>query len=377
MEFSLDRFYSLNRRAIIWIVLFGLIWLLKDFFTLVFLTFITAFFAFQASRFLMDRFHLNRVVTITGVHLAILGGFVACLWLIAPKLVREVGILQSRLDTITENIIDLRSEYEKKYPELEEVMSEYLPQADMRDQMEKWRTQVRIELATVARQLFNFSINFLLAILFSYLILYDYFRLVKAVKSLRGSKLRDFYEEAGEPVVKFALAVGRGFQALTIIAFITTLFMIPVLLWFKVPSVTLLSVIVFLTSLVPVVGVVFEAVPIGLITLNNHGLNTAIWVLACVAVVHVVIGYVVAPVIFGRHFRLNVVLTLIILFLGGRFFGVWGVILGIPVANYLIRDVFAVPIVEELGSQKATEAVEKPKPVVEQPVAIQPDKPPA
>ena len=56
------------------------------------------------------------------------------------------------------------------------------------------------------------------------------------------------------------------------------------------------------------------------------------------------------PIVFGRHFRLNIVLTLMILFIGGSFFGVWGVILGIPVANYIIRDVIAVPMVGEMES---------------------------
>ena len=55
MEFSLDRFYRINRRAIIWIVLFALVYFLRSYFLLIFLTFIIGFFAIRVSRFLMER----------------------------------------------------------------------------------------------------------------------------------------------------------------------------------------------------------------------------------------------------------------------------------------------------------------------------------
>ena len=48
MAFSLDQFYRLNRRVLIWIVLFVLLWLLRDFFGLIFMTFLLTFFSAEA-----------------------------------------------------------------------------------------------------------------------------------------------------------------------------------------------------------------------------------------------------------------------------------------------------------------------------------------
>ena len=45
----------------------------------------------------------------------------------------------------------------------------------------------------------------------------------------------------------------------------------------------------------------------------------------------------------GHHLKLNPVLVLVILFLGHHFFGLWGMVLGVPVAYYFIYYVFAVP----------------------------------
>lgn len=119
----------------------------------------------------------------------------------------------------------------------------------------------------------RFALQSLLAILFSYLIMLDFGRLSKELSGLKSSKLRDFYEEAGQPVVSFALSVGRGFQAIAVIAFITALMLAFVLLVFQIPQVLLLSLIVFITSLVPIVGVVFEVLAILLVTFNAYGLT--------------------------------------------------------------------------------------------------------
>ncbi|MCP5143503.1 MAG: hypothetical protein H6978_01635 [Gammaproteobacteria bacterium] len=43
--FSLDEFYQRNRRIVIWVILFALLWLVRDFFGLVFLSYVLAFIA--------------------------------------------------------------------------------------------------------------------------------------------------------------------------------------------------------------------------------------------------------------------------------------------------------------------------------------------
>lgn len=163
------------------------------------------------------------------------------------------------------------------------------------------------------------------------------------------SKLRDFFAEAGQPVVKFAVAVGQGFQAIVAIALITTLMVIAALVLLRIPSVAFLAVVTFLTSLIPVVGIIFEVVPVLLVALNEHGSERALWTLAALALIHLIIGYVITPIIFGRRFKINIVAVIFILFAGNQIAAVWGMMLGVPVATYLFRDVFGVPAQPERG----------------------------
>ena len=482
MEFSFDRFYRLNRRAIIWLILFGLLYLLRSFLLLIFLTFIIGYFSTTAWRFLADRLHMSRGFAITTVYVAILIGYVAVVYWVSPNLISEAGKLNDQIPEIKTNLEKMQAEYSQRYPQIAALVQSYLPEeapetavseedselAELRRrillleslaaradkaspdtaasdpatsdpatsdpappkvetpdptdgeptsqtesateqepptdeelaqppplgtdapqdpsepnatsqeiaiaavpaaaaptltspgapgptfidrQIDRGAEAIRAGLAAASGRVVRFIIQSLLAILFSYLILLDFGRLARELSGLKTSKLRDFYEEAGQPVVNFALAVGRGFQAIAFIAFTTALMAAVVLIIFNVPQVFLLSVIVFVTSLIPIVGVVFELVAIMLVTFNEYGLDYHFWaVLAGMSVVHMIITYALAPVIFGRQFKLNIVLVLIILYLGQRIAGMWGLVLGVPVANYFIRDVFAVPFIEERES---------------------------
>lgn len=492
MEFSFDRFYQLNRKAIIWIVLFGLIYVLRDFFTLIFLTFIIGFFAMPAADWLSSRFRLGRRFAISVVYLGIFLGYLWLAWLIIPSLAGQILIMTNKLPGIQAGLFEARDEYAEKYPGLarmvglfpesplleagdilgmprflqrlesgygddspsparrvmesldeetrkriEEVAARtkapglfetgtpgasgiFEPDPDLepkilqalndrvvkkRDFFRSWdfeavdfgrnpdlqsmlergrgvmtdrevqrfnrmlleaafpefvvrgrlaedelesfidkaRDQVQQRLPDLAGQVFNFFLNSLLAIFFSFLICYDYARLSQEVKNLANSKLRDFYEEAGEPVVRFALEVGKGFQAIVVIAFITAAMIVPILLAFRVEAVTLLGIIVFLTSLVPVLGVPPEFAAILLVAFNSQGPAVMIYVGIGLVIVHLLIGNVIAPAIFGRQFRMNMVLMLLILYFGNQIGGVWGMILGVPIANYVLRDVLKIP----------------------------------
>jgi predicted PurR-regulated permease PerM len=74
-----------------------------------------------------------------------------------------------------------------------------------------------------------------------------------------------------------------------------------------------------------------------------------------IIIIHAIEAYVLNPLVYGRHLKLNPVLTLIILFVAYHAFGLWGMLLGVPVARYFIHDVLGVPFrhgtpVEQPGS---------------------------
>jgi predicted PurR-regulated permease PerM len=109
------------------------------------------------------------------------------------------------------------------------------------------------------------------------------------------------------------------------------------LLVLKIHPVSLLCTIVFFAGLIPVLGVFISSVPILLVAFNIGGLHLMLLTLIMIVLVHALEAYVLNPNIFSAVFRINPVLTLIILYIGHRMFGMWGVLLGVPVSVYIYR----------------------------------------
>ncbi|HET7132204.1 MAG TPA: AI-2E family transporter, partial [Gammaproteobacteria bacterium] len=183
-------------------------------------------------------------------------------------------------------------------------------------------------------------------------ILIDANRIKRGLARLKNSRVGDFYEEAARPIVRFGILVGRAIEAQASIALMNTVLTLIGLLVLGIPLVAMLSVIVFVCSFVPVLGVFASTVPIVLVALNAGGFSLSLAAIGLVIVTHAIEAYLLNPLIYGKHLKLNPVLTLIILFVGYHAIGLWGVLLGVPVARYIIHDVLGVPFRDARAAAK-------------------------
>jgi predicted PurR-regulated permease PerM len=206
--------------------------------------------------------------------------------------------------------------------------------------------RVRQYAPAVTIMLYRATATTLLALLFSYLILIDLNRIKAGIGRLRTSRVGDFYQEAAPPIARFGILLGRAIEAQAAIAVVNTVLTLIGLLILDIPLVAMLSVIVFVCSFVPVLGVFISTTPIVLVALNTGGPGLSLAAIGLVIVIHAIEAYVLNPLIYGRHLKLNPVLTLIILYVGYHAFGLWGMLLGVPVARYFIHDVIGVPFRE-------------------------------
>lgn len=386
--FSFERFYQVNRRTLIWIILGILLWLLRSFFSLIFLTFVFAFIAAPIASFFVRRFRMHRQFAICLTFAVFVAVIVSVSTFIVPQVAREAMSLVGNLPETEKRLVELREDIIERYPFVEPILMNYLrstiPEAllmEMSAELDKVadplppdQTQdlspgeigmlrtaredeavihlflnYQIQKLTKAapqliRMMWAASATILLALLFSFLISLDTFRLGEEIGNLRNSRLRDFYEETAQPVVRFGYVVGRTIQAQAMVAIVNTILTLIGLSLLGVPSLTVLSMIVFLCSFIPVLGVFISTMPIVLVAINSGGLYTALLAIIMVIVVHAVEAYLLNPMIYGKHLKINPVFVLIILFIGHHTFGVWGMLLGVPVAYYFIHDVFGVPI---------------------------------
>ncbi len=389
MEISFDRFYKVNQRIVIWAAFFGLVWLLRDFFGLVFATCIIALTATHGAGLATRFARIPNRVAIAFIHLLLLLAMVVFVRFVTPRIAHEADMFIARLGEFETTILEQKARLSERHPAADAALTGYLREnvsrkgtdsrvedpgrpegeagddrtAAVRHEPELSDDQlVRLYLARQMdvvrglapgyfRLLWRASATLLLALLFSLLISMDAARFLQGIARLRASRLHDFYEQTARPVVRFAYVVGRAFQAQLVIALLNTLLTAVGMVVLGIPSKTLLSLIVFLCSFVPVLGVFISTTPMVLFTLNAGGVESVLWVVGMVIVIHLIEAYILNPLVYGRHMKLNPAVVLVILYVGHHFFGVWGMVLGVPVAFYVLHDVIGLPHRGQLGEK--------------------------
>ncbi len=93
-----------------------------------------------------------------------------------------------------------------------------------------------------------------------------------------------------------------------------------------------------LMELIPYVGPVLGAAPPVLVALVQDPL-TALWVTLLFVALQQLEGHVVAPNVFGRTLRLNPLLVILALLLGGQIYGLVGALVALPIAAVLRETV--------------------------------------
>ena len=399
--FSLQEFYQRNRRVVIWVILFALLWLLRDFFGVVFLTFVIAIIATPLADFGVRRLRMPHWLALSLVYVLFLLMLASFVRFVVPSVASEVNRLIENLPATEMRLIEAKNRFVEAYPSLRQPVSGFLRSAlseevlasvdrrlanerarlGLREgeveealdeglqltprQEEYWNRQdqlyfnalmneqfqlVRRYAPTVINMLYRATATTLLALLFSFLILIDLVRIKRGIAQLKSSRVGDFYDEAAQPIVRFGVLVGRAIEAQAWIACVNTLLTLIGMLLLDIPLVAVLSMIVFVCSFIPVLGVFLSTTPIVLVALNTGGPMLSLAAIGMVVVIHAFEAYLLNPLIYGRHLRLNPVLTLIILYVGYHAFGLWGMLLGVPVARYFIHDVLGVPFKERGGA---------------------------
>ncbi|RDY26982.1 AI-2E family transporter [Romboutsia weinsteinii] len=103
-----------------------------------------------------------------------------------------------------------------------------------------------------------------------------------------------------------------------------------VLTIFKMPYVLLISVIIGITNIIPFFGPFFGAIPSVIIILFVSPMQ-ALWFLVIILVIQQIDGNIIGPKILGDSIGISAFWILFSLLVAGKFFGLIGMIVGVPV----------------------------------------------
>jgi predicted PurR-regulated permease PerM len=348
-------------RVLVWGGVFGVVFILRSFFLLLFLTFVFGYVQNRGVNRLQSLIphRTTRVVLVTTLFLGVL---VAVGVFLVPRAKEQTVLFVTQLPQYVQRL-DLELEnLGERYPLIANAIPE-LGASGEHGSSNFGKSRV----AALLQQVFNLAehpegqnkVNqlldlvrgvggrvaaiasaFLLALLFSFLIVLDLPRLSASVRSLERSRLDFVYREVSGSIRDFATVLGKSLEAQFAIAVLNSILTaLGVSLLGLGSNMAFLTVIVFLCSFIPVLGVFISSVPICLIALQVSGLTTMILAIVMITIIHLIEGYVLNPRIYGSYMRINPVIVLFILTIGAKLFHIWGLILGVPICTYIFGHV--------------------------------------
>mmetsp|Transcript_43741 Transcript_43741/g.131113 ORF Transcript_43741/g.131113 Transcript_43741/m.131113 type:complete len:218 (-) Transcript_43741:167-820(-) len=173
------------------------------------------------------------------------------------------------------------------------------------------------------------------------MLVWDLPRIVKGMQLLKESRLAPVYNEVAPVMVVFGRLFGKTLEVQARIALVNTALTATGMWLLDIPSIGILSLIVFCCSFIPIAGCIISTVPIGFVALTEYGFFRLGCVIIMVVLVHFVEAYMLNPVIYSQSLKLHPLLVVSVLVVAEHSIGVWGLMLAVPLTvfalDYCIR----------------------------------------
>ncbi|CAM3636718.1 AI-2E family transporter [Cohnella lubricantis] len=176
----------------------------------------------------------------------------------------------------------------------------------------------------------------LIVILLSLFFLLQKKQVALFTRKFKASKIGWLVDELEYFGKKFTSSFGKVIEVQLMIALFNTA-MTMIGLWILgFPYLFALGVMVLILSLIPVAGVIISFIPITLIGYQAGGWTLVIWTVVMILIIHAMETYLLNPRLMAHKTKLPMFYTFVVLVFSQHFFGIWGLIIGIPIFMFLL-----------------------------------------
>ncbi|MFB6363380.1 AI-2E family transporter [Paenibacillus elgii] len=175
-----------------------------------------------------------------------------------------------------------------------------------------------------------------LSVIMSLILLLSKSSVAQFTHKLQSSKIGWLVQEIEYFGQKFVLTFGKVIETQLIIALINCV-LTTIALWVMgFPNLFGLTLLVFVLGLIPVAGVFISLIPLCAIAFSLGGFIYVIYLLVTITLIHALEAYVLNPRLMASKTHLPIFYTFIVLLFSEHFFGIWGLIVGIPTFVFLL-----------------------------------------
>ncbi len=309
------------------IIIFGLIILIlfsvRSLINIILLTFIFSFLMNGLVEFTMKRIKINRIILVLLLYSLIVS-------LLTVGAVKYLPIITTEISQVIKQIstFSVESYNNPIFSYIEPIISS--------NQITGYIENGFSFLLKSITDISTMGVQVLISLLLSLFFLLEKRRLLEFTSKFKQSKIAPFYREMEYFGGKFSRTFGKVIEAQFIIALINTFLTMIVLMILGFPQIFGLSIMVFFLGLIPVAGVIISLIPLALIGYTIGGFLTVVYLIIAVMVIHAIEAYILNPKLMSSKTDLPVFYTFIVLIFSQHFFGVWGLIIGIPVFVFLL-----------------------------------------
>ena len=311
------------KRISIFVLIALVLYAMRSMINLILLTFIFTFLMNRLVQFIEKKIPLNRRLIVVISYACIVGLLSYCFVMYLPMIIQEITALIKQLTAF----------YTAKH---DNIILNYLVNRMEEIKISSYLEQGFTFLIKYFTDISSVTLQVLLALLLSIFCLLEKPRLIEFTKKFRNSKISSIYEEVEFFGRKFVRTFGKVIEAQLIIAVVNCI-LTTISLWLlDFPQLGGLSIMVFVLGLIPVAGVIISLIPLVIIAYSIGGLMKVLYVGIAIFIIHGIEAYILNPNLMSSKTNLPVFYTFIILIFSEHFFGVWGLIIGIPVFVFLL-----------------------------------------
>lgn len=312
------------RRLFVIIVICSVLYLIRDILSLILLTFILTYLITRLVSVLNKWTKLPRQVLALLIYAAIVVLLYFSITIYAPKLINQTGIM-------IESVFNF---YQK--PNQNNEFLEWVSKNISLDELQKQLSSGVKVVFTYVSNIGSMGMTFLMSFILSFFFCMEEKWVKNFSQLFLKSKIGWFSKDAAYLGNKFVNTFGVVLEAQFIIAVVNTVLTVIGLYFMNFPQLLSLSLMIFLLSLIPVAGVIISCIPLTLIGYTVGGITDVVYVLIMITVIHMLESYLLNPKLMSSKTDLPVFYIFVILMFSEHFFGVWGLIVGIPVFVFLL-----------------------------------------
>lgn len=313
------------RRIAVLLSLGMILYLMRSMLTLFFLTFIFTYLSYKAVQKIKKYLKLS-----TGLLVIIIYGLIILFGYFVTT--KYVPVIVNQTISTIDSLINFYQRNPKDSDTFFQMIHDVIDQFNVLEYLKN-------EVTVLIEYIQNFgkvAIAAVMAFILSFFFLIEEKRTFRFSALFLKGELDWYFQDMHYFFEKFTNTFGVVIEAQFFIAFINTTLTtiaLAILGFGQLPS---LAAMIFILSLIPVAGVIISIIPLSFIAYSTGGINDVIIVLLIILAIHLVESYILNPKLMSSKTEIPIFYTFVILLVSEHYFGVWGLVMGIPAFTFFI-----------------------------------------